>query len=431
MGIRAGQAVNYENAGTVEFLLDTSTYGDKDPDFYFCEMNTRLQVEHPITEMITGVDLVDWQLRVAMGEPLPLRQQEIRCTGHAFEARIYAENPAKNFLPAAGMIWHHDIPSHSEQGVIRLDTGLTEGQDVSVYYDPMISKLIAHGKDRLAALDTLDDALKSYHIAGVPTNMEFLSKCIQHSVVQTAGAITTGFLEEVKIEAETVPPNMAYAAASLVLMRKLEQREGVLTKCKLPWSSQWGSYRMLGGKETPSRLIESESGCVRMVCESNADSSFSVAVNGETFLVASAAPFDRWTNSSEDMEMIVNRTQRVRLSTAIRKENDIYKIRMWPQNVPGTYMWAIDLLDPLQPRIPEEQNSSESSGGNGNAPMPGKITRIEVQKGDSVKAGDVVVVLEAMKMEHSCTSPSDGVLTELNCSVGEIVNDGALLFVVG
>lgn len=383
--------------------------------------------------MITGVDLVDWQLRVAMGEPLPLRQNEIRCTGHAFEARIYAENPTNNFLPATGTVWHHSAPSHSEKGIIRLDTGVAEGQKISVHYDPMISKLIVHGKDRLAALDTLNDALKCYHVAGVPTNMEFLSQCIQHPIVRTAGAITTGFLQDFKIEAECARSSMAYAAASLILMRHLEQRDCVNkatnSTAKLPWSSQWGSFRMLGGSEIPTRLLEVEDSSVRISCESNTDSSFAVSVNGETFHVSDKS-LDVPTNSG-DIDMIFNQTRRVRLSTAIKKEGDVYKIRIWPQNVPGAYLWSVDLLDPLQPRTPVHQDQSTSSGGNGNAPMPGKITRIEAKQGDTVRAGDVIVVLEAMKMEHPCKSPSDGILTKVNCSIGDIVDNDALLFVVG
>jgi 3-methylcrotonyl-CoA carboxylase alpha subunit len=429
MGVKAGQAVQYENAGTVEFLLDTSTDGaDASDNFYFCEMNTRLQVEHPITEMITGVDLVDWQLRVAMGEALPLRQDEIQCNGHAFEARIYAENPANNFLPASGTIWHHSAPRHSMHGTVRLDTGLRAGQNVSVHYDPMISKLIVHGKDRLAALDTLNDALRSYHIAGVHTNLEFLTQCIQHPVVRTAGAINTGFLDDYKVQTESNPPNVAYAAASLLLMLKLEKRDRMETTVrtfKLPWSTGWGSLRMLGGNEIPTRQLETEDGSMTMSCASQPDGSFTISIGEECIRINGKLLDEEGT-----MEVIVNGTQRIRLAAAVRKEGDVYRLRLWPHNNSNAYLWSVDLLDPLQPRVTVVDGPAVRSGGNGVAPMPGKITRIQAQSGDQIQAGQVIVVLEAMKMEHSCKSPSDGTLKEINCSIGDIVDDGAILFVV-
>jgi 3-methylcrotonyl-CoA carboxylase alpha subunit len=194
--VKAAKAVGYVGAGTVEFLMEAGT-----TDFFFCEMNTRLQVEHPVTEMVTGVDLVEWQLRVAAGQELPIKDQaDIKVNGHAIEARIYAENPARDFLPATGTLKHLRAP---EGPGIRVETGVREGDEVSVFYDPMISKLITYGEDRDAALDKMVAALKRYEVAGMPTNIPFVEKCASHPSFREGG-VTTGFLdiyeEDVKVE---------------------------------------------------------------------------------------------------------------------------------------------------------------------------------------------------------------------------------------
>jgi len=225
--VRAARAVQCINAGTVEFLLDTQS-----SDFYFCEMNTRLQVEHPVTEVITGLDLVEWQLRIAAGETLPiLHQEEIPCVGHAFEARVYAENPTKAFLPSTGRVLHHVPPTTFNEGLdheegIRVDSGIQKGSDISVYYDPMISKLIVHGRDRPDALRRLVKALREYQIVGVDNNLPFLRHCAQHPAFAQEGPVHTGFLDLYMDDVRTKPMDpSSYAMAAWIVLLHLENRQ--------------------------------------------------------------------------------------------------------------------------------------------------------------------------------------------------------------
>jgi 3-methylcrotonyl-CoA carboxylase alpha subunit len=222
--VKAAKAVGYVGAGTVEFLMEAGT-----TDFYFCEMNTRLQVEHPVTEMVTGVDLVEWQLRVAAGQELPIKNQEdIKVNGHAIEARIYAENPARDFLPATGTLKHLRAP---EGPGIRVETGVREGDEVSVFYDPMISKLITYGEDRDDALDKMISALKRYEVAGMPTNIAFVEKCARHPSFREGG-VTTGFLDiyedDVKVEEgeRSTDEAIAMAAVARVTRDREANRDG-------------------------------------------------------------------------------------------------------------------------------------------------------------------------------------------------------------
>lgn len=435
MAKRAAQAVGYVNAGTVEFLLDTATPNQ----FYFCEMNTRLQVEHPISEEITGIDLVEWQLRIAAGEPLPILEQDaIPCRGHAFEARIYAENPARNFLPAAGRVWHHAPPveinaglvhdrANSESGV-RVDTGLESGQDVGVYYDPMISKLIVHGPDRTSALNRLVKALKHYQIAGVPNNIDFLIKCAEHPTFGIAGAINTGFLEDfaddVKVPEDLSPPALAQAVGAFAALLLLEKRiddpdHGVMSA---PWSTKSGSWRMGGelGRAKRKLVLQND---LSVVCISNRDGSFEIHTGDEqVFHVAGEL------SSSGNMQVLINGSQRITLTCALRTEGKLIQIRMWPDGL-ADHSWSVDVENPL---IPDSSESLYGGIKEGlvKAPMPGKISRINNIIGDTVKKDQVVMVMEAMKMEHAIKAPCDGTLAEARFKAGDVVGDGAVLFVV-
>lgn len=469
MAKRAASAVGYVNAGTVEFLVDTASMVDNpdNPSFYFCEMNTRLQVEHPITELITGIDLVEWQLRIAAGETLPIvNQMDIAAHGHAFEARIYAEQPERNFTPATGTIWHHQPPIPVNQGAmefcadgnphretkIRVDAGLQVGQQVSVFYDSMLAKLISHGPDRTQALDALVAALKSYQIAGVATNIDFLIRCAQHPTFGVAGAITTAFLEDHAKDVhvgtfDAVVPKFGRAAGVLAVLWRLENRVfdveweagtpgtvSLPSRNRAPWSSHWGSWRMGGDSARAKREIHSTDG-VCVTCISNADGSFDLSwseagISEDVFLRV-----DGYMNACGTMNMIVDGSQRFRVKTVIKKDDLTGRlhIRMWPEGR-DEYFWSTDVEDPLSFQIP----SNEASGvGNGKAndgivraPMPGKISRINFAVGDSVEAGDAVVVMEAMKMEHACVSLCSGILTEIMCQPADIVDDDAVLFVV-
>jgi len=444
MAKKAALAVGYVNAGTVEFLLDT-----KQPDrFYFCEMNTRLQVEHPISEQITGIDLVEWQLRIAAGEALPISDQaDIVCSGHAFEARVYAENPARDFLPAAGTVWHHNPPVEINTGSsasgIRVDSGLRPGQDVGVYYDPMISKLITHGSNRQDALRKLIAALKQYQIAGVPNNIEFLIKCAQHPTFGRAGAIHTGFLDDhaddIRMEENECPPAMAQAVGSFAALLLLENRiigdDGSLAIPCSPWSSLSGSWRMGGESGRARRKLMLEDGECGIECISNRDGSFeihTVAFGDERAEESkNAIHIAGNLNASGLMDAVVNKTKRIQVKTALNETGNVIRVRMWPQSldVDEDYFWKLDVLHPLRPGVSGSALLGQSQGLV-KSPMPGKINRVNFSVGDMVSEGDVVVVMEAMKMEHAIKAPCDGELIESCHSPGDVVDDGAVLFIV-
>jgi len=440
-GKRAAQAVGYVSAGTVEFLLDTQEEGK----FYFCEMNTRLQVEHPVTELITGIDLVEWQLRIAAGEKLPLTQEQVPCMGHAMEARIYAENPARDFLPATGNVWHHGPPAEPNVGIssdgIRVDTGIKPYQDIGVYYDPMISKLIVYGENRKEANDKLISALKQYQIAGVPTNIAFMVKCAQHEVFQEAGAINTGFLEEyaedVSVDEDSMEPSLqGKALAAFAILLQLENRIGVQElksarqSASTPWSSFTGSWRM-GGREGRRKLnIKLSEKDAALECWSNPDGSFDIGVpsdnDGMEYFNINGI-----LDSNCRMNVVVNGAKRISATAAMNSniEDGIIGVHLWLEGPGEEYSVALEVENPLLP-IAHEGVGAAALHGIVQAPMPGKIVRINATVGDEVKAGDVVIVMEAMKMEHSIHAPRDGTVVEMNHNVGDIVGDRAALAIV-
>lgn len=456
MGKKAAQAVGYVNAGTVEFLLDTN-----EPDqFYFCEMNTRLQVEHPITELITGIDLVEWQLRIAAGEQLPIQNQaDVPCRGHALEARIYAENPARNFLPATGSLWHHHPPAKPNVGAqngVRVDTGVENNSSVGVYYDPMISKLIVHDENREKAINKLITALKGYQIAGVPTNIEFLIKCANHPVFRQAGACNTGFLEDnaeqLQVQENVQPKSLARAIGALATLLHLENRKNgsMATKQQAkymtssPWSSTSGSWRMGGnlGRATGTLFIEGGD-TVEYVC--NRDGSYEIQVMGDdnqkpdTFHVdghfCGGGGANDNVNDNSRMEVIVDGTQRLQLTALIKDEGPTFQIKLWPEsqssNSIDDFLWEMDFENPSSPLQDDTDGaSSSSSSGTVKTPMPGKVTRVNKSVGDFVESGELIMVLEAMKMEHPIKAPRSGVMSEVRYEVNDVVEDGTILFVV-
>ncbi|CAB9509206.1 Methylcrotonoyl-CoA carboxylase subunit alpha, mitochondrial [Seminavis robusta] len=435
MGTRAAQAVGYVNAGTVEFLLDTN-----DPEkFYFCEMNTRLQVEHPITEQITGVDLVEWQLRIAAGEEIPMKQEDIPCMGHAFEARIYAENPARGFLPATGTIWHHSPPCEMNTGAsntgVRVDTGLQSGQEVGVYYDPMISKLIVHDQNRELALDKLVKSLKGYQIGGVPTNIEFLIKCANHPTFRQPGKCNTGFLEDfaddVHMDESTRPSPLAQSIGAFAAMLRLEKRIGTQQHQSSPWSSLSGSWRAGDRASRPLKLAGEDNDDGSLVkCISNRDGSFDIQVVTDAG-VEEEFHISGSIDDHDNMQLVVNGTHRMTTTTILRESDGILSVGVWAKEPSQTeeFFWEIDFEHPLAP-----VSTGGSQGALGDkavkSPMPGKVVRVNKDVGDSVEAGEVVMVLEAMKMNHSITSPRDGFMAEIRYNVDDIVSDGAVLFVM-
>ncbi|KAG7349196.1 acetyl/propionyl-CoA carboxylase, alpha chain [Nitzschia inconspicua] len=449
MGKRAAEAVGYYNAGTVEFLLDT-----QEPDqFYFCEMNTRLQVEHPITELITGVDLVEWQLRIAAGEILPiLNQDDMPCHGHALEARIYAENPARNFLPATGTVWHHAPPAESNTGInaegVRVDTGIRQGAEVGVYYDPMICKLIVHDQTRDKALKKLVLSLQQYQIAGVPTNIDFLIRCAQHHGFQEAGAVNTGFLDDymdevlpgvsedgVMSENEALP-SVAVALGVFASLLKLEGRIGIENvdlerrRRPSPWNSLSGSW-INGG--SLRRKLELSDGTTAN-CTSCRDGSYQIQILSEDEQEKTSFHVNGVFSSNQELKVVVNHTHRITLTTALHEVEGIIQVCMWPRTSEliqqGSYFWQVLVKNPM---VPSSLHNTAASVGHGmiKAPMPGKISRVNFAVGDTVEAGDVLLLMEAMKMEHTIVSPVAGVLQSITYKVGDVVVDGAMLAVVG
>ena len=430
MGTKAAKAVNYVNAGTVEFLVDTQSSSN---EFYFCEMNTRLQVEHPVTEMITGLDLVEWQLRIAAGEELPIKNQEdIPCRGHAFEARIYAENPLKDFLPATGHVWHHKPPADA-----RVDTGIQSGQDISVYYDPMISKLIVHGEDRSSALDRLVSALKRYELAGVPTNIDFLVKCAQHRVFQEPGATNTGFLEHymdgILEQSKVTPSPVFYAAAAFCRVLHAEKRVGVkdFQKSQLsngnPWSTWSGSWRA-GGQAKKILQVAGEE--IAIECFSNADGSFDIGIQQDTNLM-DWFHIDGTLEEDGSVSLLIDGSKRMAFSSFLKETDGDTEVHLWSQHLAddSSYFAKIRFEDPLTSKVKNEEGAVVLQGMV-SAPMPGKIVRINAQVGDTVKKDDVLIVMEAMKMQHSIRSPRDGILSEVFCFEDAIVDDGYVLATV-
>ena len=361
--VKAAQAVGYVGAGTVEFIADASD-GLKGERIWFMEMNTRLQVEHPVTEAVTGVDLVEWQIRVASGEPLPLKQDEITLSGHALEARLYAENPAGGFLPSIGVLEHFKLP----EDLIRVDTGVEEGGEVSPFYDPMIAKLIAHAPTREGASDLLAQAASEVEVWPVKTNAGFLARCLDHPDF-IAGDVDTGFIEA-RIEAlAATPAPSEHALASAAMAVTLDEEGGAPE----PWTHLTG-FRLNAPPRTAMKLY----------------------LDG----AALDAPLE-----SEDLPGDVLLTDEGEIVVFDAGETFVLTTR------------------------PPVRDAAHGGGGDGavRAPMPGKVVAVSVSVGDKVARGQALLTLEAMKMEHALTAPFDGEVESLAVSVGDQVSEGTTL----
>jgi 3-methylcrotonyl-CoA carboxylase alpha subunit len=389
----AAHAAGYVGAGTVEFVADAA-------GFYVIEMNTRLQVEHPVTEMITGLDLVEWQLRVAMGEKLPLRQDEIAANGHAIEARIYAEDPEKGFLPASGTIRTWREPSGDG---IRVDTGFRAGDAITPYYDPLLTKLIASGADRPQALIRLVEALDSFEIAGVTTNLAFLKRLLRHPQV-VSGEIDTGFIErEISALTRSAPSLAALdlaAACVAVLLR--EQSEH--TRSDSPWDRTDG-WTLSGRRSRRLRFREGAERYDAVLWYARDGLRLEFASRSERlqFVARQGAVFDMCLGDAPE-----------RVSAAWSgRELDLNTPRG-----PCKLHW----VDPFLADI-----SEAAAGGRIVAPMPGTVTRILAEPGVGLQRGAPLLVLEAMKMEHTLRAPADGRVKALKCAVGDFVQEGTEL----
>jgi 3-methylcrotonyl-CoA carboxylase alpha subunit len=401
--VTAAKAIGYVGAGTIEFLLDPSGA------FYFMEMNTRLQVEHPVTEMITGLDLVEWQVRVAAGEPLPLRQDRIAMSGHAIETRLYAEDPSRGFLPATGRLAHLRWP---EQGpTVRIDTGIREGDEISVHYDPMIAKLIVWGEDRAAAVRNLRSALAGCQIAGVRHNVDFLRAIAAHPGFAAAD-LDTAFID--RYRADLLPEDSgaalldawAIAAAELSLYQEQIARKAALTSND-PWSpwSRGDGWRLNGEGHGEIRLRAD--GTLHRIAVTYRPGGYEFQLpQGRRFVRA-----QRLANGKirVDIEGRQATGTVARIGTAITVFT-----------ADGTAQF--DLVDSLMASA-----EVDAAPGHLAAPMPGKVIQVSVKPGDAVKRGATLMVLEAMKMEHSIAAPMDGKIARVFFKPGDLVEEGAEL----
>ncbi|KAI9216884.1 carbamoyl-phosphate synthase L chain, ATP binding domain-containing protein [Blastocladiella britannica] len=429
--VAAAKAVNYRGAGTVEFIMDART-----KKFFFMEMNTRLQVEHPVTEMITGTDLVEWQLLVAAGNPLPAKQADLRINGWSFEARIYAENPANDFLPDTGSLVHLATPTPT--GSLRVETGVRQGDVVSVFYDPMIAKLVVHGKDRSSALSKLAHALDEYKVVGLETNIEFLKNLARHPEFKAAN-VETGFIPKHKndlvIPLTTPAPEAVLAAAmALVLKDQAKAAAEALDGPTSPWASLAGKRLNHGAEHSVTLEFGSGDATVRSTVgvsrHANGRTSAVVTVPGSatpssSFELASAE------YSSETREVSLDLGHHRVRSTVVVEGDRIHVFAAGTavgQAHHGTVKVSFAIPEPKY--LKERSAAAEaaaSAGGSVRTPMPCKIAQVLCAAGDAVKKGQPLVVLEAMKMEHVMRAPRDGTVLAVNYEVNELVPEGKTL----
>jgi 3-methylcrotonyl-CoA carboxylase alpha subunit len=407
VAVRAAEAIGYVGAGTVEFLLEPEAAKRvrkrKDP-FYFMEMNTRLQVEHPVTEMVLDIDLVEWQLRVASGERLPKTSAELNLSGHAVEARIYAEDPTRGFLPASGRLTHLRMPTG--EGV-RVDTGVREGDAVGVHYDPMIAKLITLGRDRAEAVRKLGLALKNCEILGVTTNVAYLSRILAHPS-HIAADFDTGFLRRFKgalipLQESGFEPEHAALAAILHLgLKGLVPGKGAAATDRSPWASLRGFRLNADAVEYLRLRVGLETRTFGLTRSANG---FTITSGKRTFTCAARI------SSSGALDAHID-GRRVRAAAAF----DRSQIELWLDGNAHRFM----LVDP-----DERRAAAQSGHGHLTAPMPGKIIAVLVETGAVVARGQPLVTMEAMKMEHTVAAPFDGVVETIRFEVGDLVSEGA------
>jgi len=440
--VMAAKAVDYVGAGTVEFLMDSES-----EEFYFCEMNTRLQVEHPVTELITQQDLVDWQLQVASGAPLPIQNQNgIPRIGHAIEARVYAENPKKGFLPSTGKIRGLFQP---EEPNLRIDTGIQQGDEVTVYYDPMIAKVIYWGKDRHTALNGITSALRKYKIIGVSSNVEFLECCASHPKFQEGG-VNTGFLEEYAEEVglvtseaaqDTEQPVHMTALASVILNLYREKRIPLLSKskaCQNLWNSVEGSWRLFGNTSSWCTFETKEQDVLKVPVKCKRDGSYSVELaEHPEGLDTKVLGVQQLENGSVQVKIQLGHEIFTAFAfVELNQQDETHDVHIWDVSSRnhGIEHQSIQFTRSRQMyRTTSVLKTVLESSLAGNekphikAPMPGKIIKVLVEERQKVKAGDPLIILEAMKMEHVIAAPMNGVINDVLSAVGEMVSDESIL----
>ena len=415
--VRAARSVGYTSAGTVEFIVPA---GNPD-EFFFMEMNTRLQVEHPVTELVTGLDLVEWQLRIAAGEPLGFTQDQVRLTGHAIEARVYAEDPARGFLPAGGTVLAVREPARPG---IRVDSALAPGTVVSSNYDPMLAKVTAHGPDRATALRRLDAALAESTVLGVTTNTAFLRALLADPGV-TAGRLDTGLAERIEFPVpgspDAGPPDEVLAAAALDRLLALEPA-GPLTD---PWELP-DSWRIAGPGWTRLRIGHGPGAVTEVRVRGLPSAAAEVAVgDGEPVPARATAepPHSATGTLTVSYGGGIQRYARARAGPATETDGEGV---LWLSRDGRT--WALT----AQPAATSRTHAQAGGAGDGivRAPMPGTVVAVLAGSGQPVTAGQRLFIVEAMKMEHAVTAPVDGVLTELTAKAGHQVRMDETLAVI-
>ena len=388
------------------------------------------QVEHPVTEMVTGIDLVSLQLHVAAGRPLPFTQDDLRMTGHALEARIYAESPGAGFLPGVGRVAHLSQPESSHTGPVRVDSGLIEGDEVSIYYDPMIAKLVVHGEDRAEALRKLREALSHYHVAGIPTNVEFLRACVDHSSF-VAGGVDTSFIEKHHSELLGNAPSAlsdAKAAAISTLIKLLQAQR--LQGSSAPFAFR--THASVAYKEhiTISTDDGSEARDMQIVCNvvqrpvsTAGELAIEVAVAGDE-----EGNGERFKFCVEGRIVDDDETRGRRYF--VRLDDAAFHVSAYMKGDAVT-LFAEGVLDRLCYSVKAvAKEGGAQSGASENMvrpPMPGRIVKVLVKPGDEVDKGDALIQLEAMKMVHVMKAPKVGTVKEVNVEEGDFVDDSVTL----
>ena len=403
--VRAAEAIGYVGAGTVEFLLD------EDGSFYFMEMNTRLQVEHPVTELITGQDLVEWQLAVAAGQPLPIQQDEVEINGHAVEVRIYAEDPDNDFLPATGKLEYLRTPE--ENRYVRVDTGVREGDEVSIYYDPMIAKLIVWDENRDRAMQRMSQALTEYRIAGMKTNTHFLKRLIDNTAFRDA-ELDTGFIE--KHEADlfeshggSQSANPLAMATLYTLLKQQQQRKAEAIHSHdetSPWH-QFSGWRL---NEEPTHVVRftqegsDDENIEHEVTVNWLDRGYRLTLDGHIMIADGTLNDDR-------LQASLNGHSRNAFVAELNGH-----VTVFTDQGAFEFQWQRPDLD---------NHDFEEEGGSLTAPMNGSIVAVLVEPGQKVTKGTAMVIMEAMKMEHTITASADGTVTEIFFQPGDLVEGGA------
>ncbi len=403
--VQAAHAIDYANAGTVEFIVAP------DGNFYFMEINTRLQVEHPVTELVTGLDLVEWQLRIAAGEPLPLAQDAVRQSGHAIEVRLYAEDPEAGFLPGSGKLVHLRLPTPSQH--VRVDSGVVEGDVVSIFYDPMIAKLIVWDEDRPRALARMREALAECDIEGPKSNIGFLERLVRHpSIVD--GSIDTGYLDrhlgEFLPDAAAAEDALTAAAVAQLIAQESQARDAAAASSDpfSPWAIADGWRLGHAGKRLLAFLHRGER---EELIAHGSGGDYRIAHAGRVIEVAGARMADdvlsaRFDGSGRRVRVVIH-PQRIDVHDGDRR------LRLEPVSA-----FRRDPGDEIQ------------GDGRVLAPMPGRVVMVKIKPGDAVVQGQELLVVEAMKMELALKAPRDGVIAEVRAAAGDFVEADAVLAVL-